>query len=212
MKKIDTQGITYIETLEGSKDWYWGTDYTSGDLYEAEELFKQGHPINQNRLLFIHYPDGKTVQPVVVGKGQYFGRPIYYDNRIYILMVDFPNGKIKILQFNDATEQTLALVEIPLATVEDCYNLLLKTSPLMLTRQSSDNKFQILWPEKVEFNIENTESFYFRIGEKLYFSAWYEDPDYREEIMVRNMDTSKIVDRVSGSITVMPDGQMWILG
>ena len=54
MKKIDTQGITYIETLEGSKDWYWGTDYTSGDLYEAEELFKQGHPINQNRLLFIH--------------------------------------------------------------------------------------------------------------------------------------------------------------
>ncbi|KAF5078514.1 hypothetical protein [Oscillibacter ruminantium] len=212
MKKIDTQGITYIETLEGSKDWYWGTDYTSGDLYEAEELFKQGHPINQNRLLFIHYPDGKTVQPVVAGKGQYFGRPIYYDNRIYILMVDFPNGKIKILQFNDATEQTLALVEIPLATVEDCYNLLLKTSPLMLTRQSSDNKFQILWPEKVEFNIENTESFYFRIGEKLYFSAWYEDPDYREEIMVRNMDTSKIVDRVSGSITVMPDGQMWILG
>jgi hypothetical protein len=149
---------------------------------------------------------------VVAGKGQYFGRPIYYDNRIYILMVDFPNGKIKILQFNDATEQTLALVEIPLATVEDCYNLLLKTSPLMLTRQSSDNKFQILWPEKVEFNIENTESFYFRIGEKLYFSAWYEDPDYREEIMVRNMDTSKIVDRVSGSITVMPDGQMWILG
>lgn len=212
MKKIDTQGITYIETLEGSKDWYWGTDYTSGDLYEAEELFKQGHPINQNRLLFIHYPDGKTVQPVVAGKGHYFGRPIYYDNRIYILMVDFPNGKIKILQFNDATEQTLALVEIPLATVEDCYNLLLKTSPLMLTRQSSDNKFQILWPEKVEFNIENTESFYFRIGEKLYFSAWYEDPDYREEIMVRNMDTSKIVDRVSGSITVMPDGQMWILG
>ena len=38
MKRIETQGITYIEPLDGSRGaWYWGTDYASGDLYEAEE-------------------------------------------------------------------------------------------------------------------------------------------------------------------------------
>ena len=37
------QGISYIEPLEGSAEWYWGMDYTSGDLYEAEELFKDGN-------------------------------------------------------------------------------------------------------------------------------------------------------------------------
>ncbi|BAL00434.1 hypothetical protein OBV_32350 [Oscillibacter valericigenes Sjm18-20] len=212
MKKIDTQGIAYIEPLEGSKDWYWGTDYTSGDLYEAEELFKQGHPIHQNRLMFVHYPDGKTIQPLIAEDGQYFGRPICYDSRICILMVDFPNGKIKIMQFDDELEKNLSLIERPLSAVEDCYNLMLKTSPLMLTRQSNDNKFQILWPEKVEFDVENTESFSFRIGESLYFSAWYEDPEYREEVILRTMDKGKITDRFPGSITMMPDGQMWIIG
>ena len=39
MKQIETQGITYLEPLKGSQHWYWGTDYISGDLYEAEELF-----------------------------------------------------------------------------------------------------------------------------------------------------------------------------
>lgn len=211
MKKIETQGITYIEPLEGSTDWYWGTDYTSGDLYEAEELFKQGHPIHQNRLVFVHYPDGKTIQPLIAEDGQYFGRPICCDSRICILMVDFPNGKIKILQFDDALKRKLSLTELSLSAVEDCYNLMLKTSPLMLTRHSN-NKFQILWPEKVEFDVENTESFDFRIGEDLYFSAWYEDPEYREEAILRTMDKGKITDRIPGSITVMPDGQMWIIG
>ncbi|MCI8431549.1 MAG: hypothetical protein HFI16_15065, partial [Lachnospiraceae bacterium] len=50
MKKIEAQGITYIEPLDGSREWYWGADYASGDLYEAEELFRMGHPVNRNKL------------------------------------------------------------------------------------------------------------------------------------------------------------------
>ena len=45
MKRIETQGIYCIEPLDGSREWYWGMDYTGGDLYEAEELFRQGHPV-----------------------------------------------------------------------------------------------------------------------------------------------------------------------
>ena len=40
IKKIHTGGITYIQPLTGTDEWYWGTDYTSGDLYEAEELYR----------------------------------------------------------------------------------------------------------------------------------------------------------------------------
>ena len=64
-KKINTQGITYIEPLVGCNEWYWGMDYTHGDLYEAEELFRDGRPVSQNKLLFVHDPDGTVVQPVV---------------------------------------------------------------------------------------------------------------------------------------------------
>ncbi len=59
MKIIETHGITYIEPLSGSCEWYWGNDYTHGDLYEAEELYRGHHPVNCNRLVFIHYPDGR---------------------------------------------------------------------------------------------------------------------------------------------------------
>lgn len=211
MKRIETQGITYIEPLDGSCEWYWGTDYTSGDLYEAEELFHDGHPVNQNKLIFVRYPEGRAVQPIRAEQGQYFGRPIFYQGKITILMVDFPAGVIHIKQFDDVLDQISTLVEIPLSVVEDCYNLMLKTAPLMLTRQGHDSRFQIIWPERVTFAIGERESFAFRDGEKLYFSAWQEDPEYQEETIVRNMRTGEIIDRIPGSLVMMPDGQKWIL-
>ena len=59
MKAIDIHGMTNMELVRGETDeWYWATDYIHGDLYEAEELFRQGHPVRSNRLYLIHYPDG----------------------------------------------------------------------------------------------------------------------------------------------------------
>lgn len=148
MKRIETQGITYIEPLDCSRgEWYWGSDYASGDLYEAEELFRDGHPVSQNKLIFVHYPDGRVIQPVAAMQGQYFGRPIFHQGKITILLADFPAGKIRILQYDDALGQTALVAEIPRSAVKDCYNLTLETSPLMLIRQGMDGEFQMIWPE-----------------------------------------------------------------
>lgn len=212
-KKVDTQGITYLELLSGSREWYWGTDYIHGDLYEAEELFRDGHPVSQNKLLFVHYPDGKVVQPVVAQRGQYLGRPICYDGKIAILMVDFPAGQIMVMQFDSALEHMIERIELPLSAVKDCYNLLLKTAPLMLTRQGSEDTFQIIWPEQVSFAIGERESFWTRRGDKLYFADWREDSDGNEvdEVVVRKLETGEIIDRFPGSSMTMPDGQLWVL-
>lgn len=135
MKRIMTQGLYCIEPLDGSREWYWGMDYANGDLYEAEELFKQGHPVSQNKLLFIHYPDGEVVQPVIAEKGQYLGCPICYNNQIILLKIDFPAEKIEIIQFDTTLKCRTVLAVLALSRVEDCYNLMLKGSPLMLTRR-----------------------------------------------------------------------------
>ena len=45
MKRIITNGIINLEPLQGSSEWYWGADYASNDLYEAEELFRSGQPM-----------------------------------------------------------------------------------------------------------------------------------------------------------------------
>ena len=41
-KIINLNGMNNIDLVEGTNQWYWATDYCSGDLYEAEELFKEG--------------------------------------------------------------------------------------------------------------------------------------------------------------------------
>ena len=212
MKRIETQGITYIEPLDGSRGaWYWGTDYASGDLYEAEELFRDGHPVSQNKLIFVHYPDGRVIQPVAAMQGQYFGRPIFHQGKVTILLADFPAGKIRILQYDDALGQTALVAEIPRSAVKDCYNLTLETSPLMLIRQGMDGEFQMIWPESATFPTGEREAFLFRDGEKLYFTTWQNEPEYWEKILVRSMNTGEVIERISGVLMFMPNGQKWVL-
>ena len=211
MKRIITNGITDLEPLAGSSEWYWGADYASGDLYEAEELFRSGRPIDKNRLVLVRCPEGTVYEPVRTKSGQYFGRPVYHDGQVVLLMVDFPQEKIHILIFRETDGTTEPLAVLPLSIVEDCYNLMLEASPLILTRSAHDNKFQILWPERRDFAIEDHEIFEFLEGNRLYTSVWYEDPDYREELLVRDYDTGELLERIPGSLRSMPDGQNWLL-
>ena len=183
----------------------------SGDLYEAEELFRSGHPIRKNRLVLVRRPDGTVYEPVRTEPGQYLGRPVYHDGQVVLLLVDFPQEKIHILIFRETDGTTEPLAVLPLSIVEDCYNLMLEASPLILTRSAHDNKFQILWPERRDFAIEDHEIFEFLEGNRLYTSVWYEDPDYREELLVRDYDTGELLERIPGNFRRMPDGRKWLL-
>lgn len=212
MKIIDLNGTSNLSPVRGGTDeWYWATDYTGGDLYEAEELFQMKHEVECNHLYLIHYPDGKTYQPVPRAKGRYFGEPVYDDGAISILMADFPAGMIYILRFEPESGDTSETARIPLSSVEDCYNLLLHTTPLTLTRQSGDDTFEIVWPERVKFPIGATESFNHRHKDRLYFTAWYEDPAYREETVVRALESGEVLEKFPGDIRIMPNGDKWLL-
>ena len=210
MKPIDLQGITNMELLRGGTDeWYWATDYIHGDLYEAEELFRTGHPVRSNRLYLIHYPDGTVYEPVTAVAGQYMGYPVYDNGAIALLSVNFPEGIIRILCFRP--DELSEIARIPLTTVKDCYNLMLHANPLTLTRQPGDHTIELLWPEQKRFSIEARESLNFRDGDKLYFTIWYEDPDYREETVVRSLRDGSILDRYTGDIRIMPNGEKWLI-
>lgn len=209
-KHIETNGISYIEPLEGNSEWYWGMDYTSGDLFEAEELFQKQHVIKSNRLVLIKYPEGNLYEPIRTKKGQYIGRPVYYKDAVYCLVVDFCDEAINIGKCSKNMEHISPYATIKLKEIKDCYNLALAVSPLTLIRQSHENVFQIIWPEKVSFEVDNTESFMYRDGEHLIFSKWFEDPYYREEIIIRDF-TGKIIKSMNGALSEMPNGQKWLL-
>lgn len=208
MVTIDLHGITNMELVRGGADeWYWSTDYIHGDLYEAEELFRMGHPVQSNRLYLIHYPDGTVYEPVPAVAGQYLGCPVYDNGAVALLAVNFPEGIIRILRFQPGELSEVA--QIPLSAVPNCYNLLLQTDHLTLTRSPGDGTFEIVWPEQIRFLIEERETLNYRDGDKLYFTVWYEDPIYREETVVRSVQDGTVLDRFPGDIRIMPNGEKW---
>ena len=209
VKRIPTGGIGYLHPLTGSPDWYWGMDHTHGDLYEAEELWQTGRPIRQNRLILVRRETGEVLEPIRAKPGQYFGQPGFADGRPLLLLADFPAGEIRLLACSAEADTVEPIVTLPRSAVKNCYNLMPHLSPLCLTRQTAD-AFEIVWPERVSFPIAPQETFCFRDGERLYFERWYEDPDYRTEVVVRDLD-GNILDQRPGAAQQMPDGQLWTL-
>ena len=215
MKTIDTDGITYIEPLPGAEgEWYFGMDNEHGDLYEAEELFRNGHIIKGRKLCLVHYPDGRVFFPVPKAEGHYSEKPVFSDGSIYILDVDFPAGSIRIIRFGCRDFQTGTHAELPLSSVKDCYNLQLQVSPLTLSRQCvGSGEFEIVWPERVSFPMGGHDSFFLRDGGKLFFNRWHEEGDgsdyrYWEETIVKDLD-GNVTGKLPGDVMRMPDGEIW---
>ncbi len=206
---LKTGGIGWLDHLGG--DWYWGMDYTSGDLYEAEELFSGGHEIAKNRLIFVNRAQNRVYEPLKARDGQYFGKPVMEDGLIYCLMVDFKEGRIDIIVLSEDLVSFKIRESLPLNSVRNCYNLMLQTSPLCLTRQGDEGRFQVVWPEKGDFAIEPSESCAARRGDTLIFSQWFEDPDYREEFVIRSYPDGSMLARGRGSIFEFGDGGLKVL-
>lgn len=215
MKTIDTRGLCNIGPVPGSGDeWYYDIDHPQGDLYEAEELFRQGHVIKGRKLCLVHYPGGEVFFPVPEREGHYCERPVFFENAIYILDVDFPGNLIRIMRFCCQDHGLSTHAELPLSMVKDCYNLQLHITPLTLSRQCG-NEFEILWPERISFSMGNHDSFYLRERDKLYFSRWYEEGEgenykYWEETVVRSLK-GDVMEILPGDVIQMPNGEFWHL-
>lgn len=210
MKIIPTHGITCCEAVPGSDHWFWGSDYAHGDLYEAEELFRDGHTLRPNRLIFLHAPEGWVWEPIPAGDDQCFGRPVFDNDQFYILRSDFLRQVLEVFSARPDREAELVLT-LPRSAVVDCYNLQLFPGGPLLAHEEAGHRFHILWPQEVRFPVAAEETFLCRRGEKLYFSRWWEDPDYHEELVVRHWPSGEVMERLPGSATELPDGSWWLL-
>ena len=125
--------------------------------------------------------------------------------------MSFEEKVIRVYQCSSDMKETTLSIEIPLTTIKDCYNLRLDGSPLMITRQGGENSFQIIWPEEIEFDIGVGENFLYRKDDRLYFSEWHEDPEYREEVNIREYPSGKLINKLDGAFFSFRDGLNWIL-
>lgn len=219
MKTVNIGWKYYLRPVRGSENWYWGMDYTSGDLYEAAQLFKGGHSFRSNRVVFVRWPEGTVMEPVKAGEGQYLGDNFLCRNElVYGLLADFPQSEIRIFSISpDETVQTVAV--LPLALAGDCQNLHLNAEQLMLTCYSAVNTFHILWTETdgvvdVAFPIGEHEGFSHVEGNALYFTRWWEQEEpvyeYHAETIVRSFQ-GEILDCMDGGLFEIRPGEYWVL-
>ena len=162
--------------------------------------------------MFLHFPEGRRAEPIQAAAGRYFGDPVFYREQVYLLLVEFPAEQILISRWDPETDLVERVAELPLSSAIDCYNLKLYAgNDLMLVRQGGGEPFQMLWPEKAQFPIGEREGFAFRDGDSLYFRRWEEDPNYREEVVVRQFPTGEVLEMLPGTLQELPMGQYWLL-
>lgn len=218
MKKINTKGITYLSLINGTDKWYWGYDYSLGDLCEAENEYYKTKKIESNRIIFVNAKDGNVKEPIIGKTNQYFGDgPVYFDNMIYFIQVDFNEKTILIYEFNPENDEIKIKKSIELNKKNGEGYLYLHKSPLILVNNTFKGIFKVIWPEEFEFKIGEQEVFYEKIGEKMYFSQEVENENngealgYFEEIIIREYKTGKILGKQIGSIFPTINGELWIL-
>ena len=209
-KTLYTGNISYLEAVEGSSRWLWGSDFTSGDLYEAEELYTDHHRIRRNRLIFVNCEETKVYEPICAKDGQYFGMPVFEDGKLMILLADFPANEVRIISFDPREDSLETEAVISRKDFRDCYNLRLQRDPLLLTRSSGD-AFEIIWPYRKSYVFSATETFCFMREGKMYTSRWYEDPDYREETLIRDSEDGHLIETIPASLLMCEGGEWMIL-
>jgi len=213
MNIIKIEGIseTYPERVDGTEEWYYCKESKNSfcDLYEAEEIVKSGNMFLGMNCHLIHYPDGTVYSPFELKENVYIEQPIWDNGKIYFLSVDFSKQRIQIYSYFTNKQRLEMIKELPLGIVEDCYNLMLKVSPLMLCRDANNGIYEIVWPENKKIEIGQTEALLFRDGEDLYFSEWYENPEYHENVIVRDLNSGEIKEKYQGYLCRMPNGVYW---
>ena len=100
---------------------------------------------------------------------------------------------------------------MPLSKGGDLINLrILQNSYVLVKHEVLEDVTNILYPIEKKIQLEEHEGLFLINDNKLISSKWIEDPDYREEIIIRDYETAEIIERKDGYIAIMPNGESWM--
>ena len=137
--------------------------------------------------------------------------------QVILLRYDFNKRILQAIAYKPDEESVEVIEEISLSEIDDLMNIRLIESPFMIVRNSmEENAIEFLNPKR-KIYLEENESIEFVENEKMYSSKWNEDLldvldyGYGEEVIVRYLETGKILERYKGYLNRMPDGTAWLM-
>ncbi len=200
----------YPERIEGTSQWFYCQCTPCGEAYEVPEY--NGNYMGTR--LYIFNIDGDVFEPISQKKNVFIDAPVFSNERhsFGIILYDFNQSVIQAFEYFPKQEKLSLLVEIPISKAGDLVNVRIVKEPFILVKHDvHNNGVDFLWPVERHYQFEENESLCFIDGETLITSKWIEDPNYREEIIFRQVSTGNIVKRKAGLIVEMPNGEKWLM-
>lgn len=194
-----------------------GTDryaYALSDFIDAWDLKHwQENGGYQGSILYLYdLYENKVYIPFEKKFNTIYEMPLFYDNMIYFLQIDYDDQKINLYKMLPG-EILEKVTELYIGEV-DLYNIRLISKSVHIV--SINEKFICYYPEVFEIKLESNESVACIDGDRIYINAWFEygvengeitnNYSYHEKILIKDKKGNLISEEV-GSLTQFSDGK-----
>lgn len=196
--------------LNGTDRYAYGlSDFL--DSWELTDWQKNGG--YQGSVLYLYdLYENKVYVPFEKKRNTVYQMPLFYDDMIYFLQVDYDEKKVNLYRVspNAALEKVtdLSIDEVNL------YNIGLTGEGVHISSQ--DESFVCYYPEPFEIKLEANEGVLYIDGDRIYIGAWIEegvendeitnDYSYYEKILIKDKAGNLISEEV-GALKQFPDGK-----
>lgn len=202
----------YPENIDGTTEWFY---CKQPDFLDVEDLLETpDNFIFEGNQVFLINISGRIFEPIQQEHNVFLSKPIYNadDNALAIIKYDFSKECIQIVKYDIQTDSCSVIGEVPLSKGEDLINVrILQNSYVLIKHEFIEDITNILYPVEKQIQLEKNEDLFLISDGRLISSKWIEDPDYREEIIVRDFNTTEIITRKNGYVSIMPNGEIWML-
>lgn len=187
-------GLSDFENAWDLEDWQENGGYQGSVLY-----------------LYDLY-ENKIYIPFEKRKNVLYQEPLFYNDMIYFLQIDYDNQKINLYHLS-SSKPLEKVTDFSISEV-NLYNLGLTGEKVHITSQ--DDSFISYYPERFEIKLEPNESVICIADGKIYINAWIEEGvendeitnnySYYEKILIKDKE-GKLLSEEVGSLTQFPDGK-----
>lgn len=208
VKEFSNRENIYAECIEGSDKWFYCQIPNS--VY-PDDLLETDYEFEGTQLIMLNI-QGEMFEPIKREKNVCLSQPYYNvdENKFLVIRSDFNNQVIQLIKFSTALNDASVIFEMPLKNGKDMINLSVVSNSDIFAKYD-DEKFQIFYPYDTSFCLEEHESVFAVNNDKFICSKWFENPDYKEEIIIRSIPDGKIIDRKLGYSEIMPNGELWLM-
>lgn len=187
-------GLSDFENAWDLEDWQENGGYQGSVLY-----------------LYDLY-ENKIYIPFEKRKNVLYQEPLFYNDMIYFLQIDYDNQKINLYHLS-SSKPLEKVTDFSIGEV-NLYNLGLTGEKVHITSQ--DDSFISYYPERFEIKLEPNEIVICIADGKIYINAWIEEGvendeitnnySYYEKILIKDKE-GKLLSEEVGSLTQFPDGK-----